>query len=176
MKVAESGRGWRAEVWNLQRAISHSIDRQILKKFPGDIHLCFNFVESSMLADRYLESEKPYWELIQAAFYSAYKLGTDAERQGIVDDINLQLTARQQFVLVEVLWEGGDGSNRPGWLHHMMHEFWEFNASNEDALKEFSFYLRTSTIIPEDEKEKFIPRQHQKEEIGVFPLTGELRQ
>lgn len=129
--------------------------RQLLLTRPGDIGISIEFLKTSSPAHRYEPREKKYWEKLADSFLVSYKLQKDVVREQIQQKL-YSLSSYQQAVLVEVLWEYSQGTDRNWWLVDLITKFWQHNKTNEAKAKNFGFFLSHSGVIPRNVRERIL--------------------
>ncbi|MEK7119575.1 MAG: hypothetical protein AAB457_03970 [Patescibacteria group bacterium] len=135
------------ESWNRYRA------KQRFLADPNDVDAGFAFLKTTLWSDRYMPQELPVWKLWVDGFIVNYKLQNEETRQKIRERIKQELPARNHALLVEMLWEFSEGTDRNRWLHTLLQELWHYNSQDEDRRKEFLFSVVHLEGIPKEVRE-----------------------
>lgn len=138
------------ENWNRYRA------KQRFLAEPNDLDAGFAFLKTALWSDRYMPQELPAWKLWVDGFIVNYKLQNEGPRQEIQERIKQELPARNHAILVEMLWEFSEGTDRNRWLNNLLQELWHYNSQDEDRCNEFLFYVVHSEVIPEAVREPIL--------------------
>ena len=92
-------------------------------------------------------------QALAAEFLVNYKFQNEETRQKIRERIKQELPARNHALLVEMLWEFSEGTDRNRWLHTLLQELWHYNSQDEDRRKEFLFSVVHLEGIPKEVRE-----------------------
>lgn len=138
------------ESWHRHRA------KQRFLADPNDLEAGFGFLKTALWSDRYMPQELPAWKLWVDGFIVNYKLQSEETRQKIQERLKQELSARQHAIMVEMLWEFSEGTDRNRWLNNLLQELWHYNSQDENRRNEFLFYVAASEVIPKEVREPIL--------------------
>ncbi len=139
-----------AESWHRYRA------KQRFLADPNNLEAGFGFLKTALWSDRYMPQELPAWKKWVDGFIVNYKLQNEETRQKVQERLKQELSARQHAVMVEMLWQFSEGTDRNRWLNNLLLSFWRHDSQEGDRRNEFLFYLVNSGVIPTEVKEPIL--------------------
>lgn len=127
--------------------------RHLLESGYGDLDICIDFIANADLINRYNPKHKKDWMNWVDSFVALYKL-EKVPREKVQEGIVNAISPFTQVVMIEMLWEFGEGTDRQYWLKDLLRALWQHPRTEDKDRHELMTHLHFSNL-PREIKNMF---------------------